>query len=510
MADLVDEVEFDIENDLPAFLCSVLDKVDSLFQGPFNLEDAETHAVLIDRCISLLRSILDCCGSELTDKDNKTLDSLSTCFRDILSSMHHRIAINSLSPTTVASVSLNRSSNVDVRAGRPSFDIPSEILEELRGLGFTWSKIADMLGVSRWTISRRVSMYGLQSLTEFSSLPDDQLDKLVKDYVLNHGEAIGQTYIAGYIKSLGIRVQRRRIRESLARVDPKNTALRWGIVVSRRTYKVPWPNSLWHLDGHHSLIRWKFVIHGCIDGFSRRRIYLSCYSNNLSETVLELFLDAVKKDGGMWPSRIRVDKGVENVLVCDEMVQVRGAGRGSFIAGPSTHNQRIERLWKDVFRCVCMSYYYTFYAMESSGMLNPDNHIHLFALHLVYVPRINKSLSQFMEAFNNHKVSTEKNWSPYQMWVNGMMHSDNHLAQEQLDSVETDDLEMYGYDPDGPSPIGQNDNNVIVEPIEINDDEEAVKSFVLQRIDPLRQSTEMGVDIYSEALDLVLYKVQTP
>ena len=58
--------------------------------------------------------------------------------------------------------------------------------------------------------------------------------------------------------------------------------------------------------------------------------------------MLELFLDAIMKDGERWPSRIRVDRGVENVLVCDAMVQTRGEGRGSFIAGPSTHNQRIE------------------------------------------------------------------------------------------------------------------------------------------------------------------------
>ena len=83
----------------------------------------------------------------------------------------------------------------------------------------------------------------------------------------------------------------------MAGVDPRNTVLRWGITVSRRVHRIPWPNSLWHLDGHHSLIRWKLVVHGCIDGFSRRIMFLRCSSNNLAETVLELFLDAISKDG---------------------------------------------------------------------------------------------------------------------------------------------------------------------------------------------------------------------
>ena len=139
-----------------------------------------------------------------------------------------------------------------------------------------------------------------------------------------------------------------------------NNALRWEIVVFRRQYSVPWPNSLWHLDGHHSLIRWGLVIHGCIDGFSRGILFLKCSNNNLSQTVLELFLKANEKDG-FWPSRIRVDYGVENVLVCDAMVEARGEGRGNFIAGPSTRNQRIERLWREVFRCVCHLFYYAWF-----------------------------------------------------------------------------------------------------------------------------------------------------
>ena len=109
---------------------------------------------------------------------------------------------------------------------------------------------------------------------------------------------------------------------------------------------MPWANSLWHIDSHHSLIRWKFVIHGCCDGFSRKIMFLKCSTNNLATTVLQCFEEAINQNGELWPSRVRVDHGVENVLVCDAMVGYRGEGRGSFIAGPSTRNQRIERLWR--------------------------------------------------------------------------------------------------------------------------------------------------------------------
>jgi len=237
------------------------------------------------------------------------------------------------------------------RAGRPSFQIPQEMLEDLRGFGFSWQKIGDILGVSRWTIYRRVQEYGLTYMSDFSLMSDGELDNIVSEYMNQHGKTTGQSYITGYLRSKGLRVQRSRVRQSMARRDPENAALRWGAVGTQRTYLVPWPNSLWHLDGHHSVIRWGLVVHGCIDGFSRRIMFLHCSPNNLSETVLSLFLDAVEKDG-LWPSCICVDRGVENVLVCNAMVDARGAGRGSFIAGPSTHNQRIERLWRDVFRCV--------------------------------------------------------------------------------------------------------------------------------------------------------------
>ena len=107
-------------------------------------------------------------------------------------------------------------------------------------------------------------------------------------------------------------MQPRRFRDCLLRVGPDNRILRWGVVVSRRVYYAPQPNSGWHLDGHHSLIRWGLVIHGCIDGFSRKFMFLKCSPSNYTETVIQLFTEAVELNHGVWPSRIRVDRGVKN------------------------------------------------------------------------------------------------------------------------------------------------------------------------------------------------------
>ncbi|CAL8238126.1 unnamed protein product, partial [Merluccius merluccius] len=187
----------------------------------------------------------------------------------------------------------------------------------------------------------------------------------------------------------------------------------------RRTYQVQGPNSLWHIDGNHKLIRWRIVIHGGIDGYSRLVVFLRASSNNRSSTVLESFVSAVNRYGV--PSRVRTDKGGENSSVCLMMNVFRGFRRGSAIQGRSVHNQRIERLWGDLWRGLTNVYHNLFHFLESEGIINPDSDMHLWALHYVYLPRVNRDLADFENQWNHHGLRTEGHMSPLRIFVQGCL-----------------------------------------------------------------------------------------
>ena len=143
-----------------------------------------------------------------------------------------------------------------------------------------------------------------------------------------------------------------------------------------------------------TMCRWRLVVHGCIDGYSRMITYLHCSSNNRSETVLTLFKEATQELG--LPSRIRCDMGVENRAVSMYMLShpLRGPNRNSVLVGRSVHNQRIERLWRDVYSGVLSLFYDLFMHMELEGVLDPINECivfilcsyHVLIMHLVSGP----------------------------------------------------------------------------------------------------------------------------
>ena len=63
-----------------------------------------------------------------------------------------------------------------------------------------------------------------------------------------------------------------------------------------------------------------------------------------------------------------------------------------------------------------------FYALEDAGLLNADNDADLFALHYVYLPRLQWQLNIFRESYSHHRIWGQNNRSPYHLWIEGMAH----------------------------------------------------------------------------------------
>lgn len=128
--------------------------------------------------------------------------------------------------------------------------------------------MAKKLGVHRNTLRARLKENNIDMT--FSAISDPDLDDLIKSYRQSHPEC-GQQYIIGFLHQQGLRVQTGRVRASLARIDQLGQTLQHQKMekTKRRQYKVPRPNALWHIDGHHKLILWGIVIHGVVDGYSR-------------------------------------------------------------------------------------------------------------------------------------------------------------------------------------------------------------------------------------------------
>ena len=281
-----------------------------------------------------------------------------------------------------------------------------------------------------------MSEYGINYQERYTTISDNELDNTITQ-IYRDQHKMGEIMLMGHLRSKGIDVQQKRLREAIHRVDPEGVEERKAKGIKRRVYEVPYPNYIWHIDGNHKLIRYRLVIHCAIDGYSRLITFLQCSDNNRSATVLELF-DKATSEFGM-PKHVRTDHGGENVGIWTTMYNAYGDENNPVFTGRSVHNQRAERNNRDLNVSITSPFKNIFEELELEGNLNVDNETDLFCLHYVYLPHINRALANHQNAHNHHKISSEGSATPLQLFTVYMPFPSVHdsaLRDQTADELE--------------------------------------------------------------------------
>ena len=149
----------------------------------------------------------------------------------------------------------------------------------------------------------------------------------------------------------GIQAPRSMVQRILRGLDPEGSDDRRSHRLIRRRYTNPGPNFAWHVHGYDKLKPYGFPVHACIDGFSRRILWLKvCRTNNDPSVTAGLYLEYVRSVEGC-PIVLRTDCGAENGTMAAMQCYFRSEAGGQFAGinahkyGSSHSNQRIENWW---------------------------------------------------------------------------------------------------------------------------------------------------------------------
>ncbi|CAM4619244.1 unnamed protein product [Leuciscus chuanchicus] len=168
------------------------------------------------------------------------------------------------------------------------------------------------------------------------------------------------------------------------------------------------PNQVWHVDGYDKLKPFGIAISGCIDGYSRRVMWLSSGSTNNDPAVIaHHYLQCVSSCG--LPARLWTDCGTENGDMAAIHCSLREdhtdefAGSLSHMYGTSTANQRIESWWS-FFRKQRTQFWMDLFSDLRERHYFNGTHEHKCLVRYVFLGIFQKELDEHRELWNNHTI----------------------------------------------------------------------------------------------------------
>ena len=296
----------------------------------------------------------------------------------------------------------------------------NELISHYFHQGLSNSEIIAML-LSVHCISLSLShlkrLLRLMGLKRRQPCTQDNLRELldaVREELKGSGSCLGYKSMWRRLKRRGINVPRIAVRHALRILDPEGVDSRRRRKFRRRKYINPGPNHTWHVDGYDKLKPFGFAIHGCIDGYSRKIIWLEVGpSNNNPYVVTSYYLEALLQTNVI-PRVMRCDLGSENCHLANlqpYFAHTLGVecDRESFLYGKSTANQRIEAWWGILRRQGADFWISLFKDLRDTGCLNTHNTLHIKSLWFAFLNLIRQDLYNIAVEWNQHPIESRAN-----------------------------------------------------------------------------------------------------
>ena len=236
----------------------------------------------------------------------------------------------------------------------------------------------------------------------------------VNEQLSGSASCFGYRLMHQKLRRKGVNIDRETVRLSIKVLDPEGVAERTNKRFKRRKYINKGPNSVWHLDGYDKLKPFGLAIHGAIDGYSRKILWLEiAETNNDPKVVASYFLNTLK-ELNLSPRCVRVDRGSENIIVGGIQNFFRGESNQvneiCFRYGPSTQNQRIESWWS-MFRRNRCNWWINFFKdfCYESELLDLSIPFHVQLLRFCFIPILQLELDETKQLWNNHYIRKSKN-----------------------------------------------------------------------------------------------------
>lgn len=196
------------------------------------------------------------------------------------------------------------------------------------------------------TLKRRLRNAGLTRRTDYTLIGTVNAAKTHE--LTGSGQLLGyRTLWQTLRQKYFLTVKRDDVMNAIRRLDPSGVQLRHRRRFVRKGYFTAGPKQVWHVDGYDKLKPFGIAISGCIDGFSRKVMWLRIGSSNNDPGIFVYhYLQCVSEL--VVPARLRTDCGTESGTMVAIHCALRAqhtddfAGALSHMYGTSTANQRIK------------------------------------------------------------------------------------------------------------------------------------------------------------------------